>query len=156
MAVNARKANSVVGCRIVTERMNTLMGLARYMKQSSKCRDKKTSAVLAVGETERVLAVGINSGPKPDEHCICSDNSKYTCLHAEINCLLNYMHVITVQEMFAEKILVCSKLPCAMCATAIINSDINIKKVVYDEDYHDKTGKELLEKAGIEVEKYDD
>lgn len=139
-----------------TERMSTFMGLARYMRQSSKCRDKKTSAVLIADDTERFLAVGINSGPKPDCECICSDHSKYTCLHAEISCLLNYMHVITVKDMFEVKTMVCSKLPCAMCATAIINSDINIKRVVYDEDYHDKSGKEILEKAGIEVIKYDD
>lgn len=138
-----------------TEREKVFMELARYMKQSSKCRDKKTSAVLATIENERVLAVGINSGPKPEGECICSDHSKYTCLHAEVNCLLNYMHVITVDDMFKDKMMVCSKLPCAMCATAIINSDISIKRVIYDEDYHDKAGKEILEKAGIEVRKYD-
>ena len=138
-----------------TERDNTLMGLIRFTKRESKCKDKKTSALLATAE-ERILAMGINSGPLPGGECICNDHSKYTCLHAELNCLLNYMHVITVNDMFKDKIMVCSKLPCAMCATAIINSNIGIKKVIYDEDYHDKSGKELLEKAGIEVIKYDD
>lgn len=45
----------------------------------------------------------------------------------------------------------CSMSPCINCAKVIVNS--GIKELKYLEDYRDTSGLELLEKAGIKVEK---
>ena len=42
-------------------------------------------------------------------------------------------------------------LPCNTCAKMIINA--GIKRVVYLEEYPEQVGRELLEKAGVKVDK---
>ena len=41
--------------------------------------------------------------------------------------------------------------PCKMCAKAIING--GIEEVIYEEEYRDTSGIELLKKTGIKVKK---
>ena len=65
-------------------------------------------------------------------------------LHAEINALLKLDY-----NNPKDKVMYLTLSPCENCAMAVINS--GIKKVIYKQEYRDKTGIELLKSAGIEV-----
>lgn len=68
------------------------------------------------------------------------------------------IHAETNAVAFAAKVgisiegatLYCSLSPCINCAKLIINS--GIKKVVYLEEYRDRSGIELLKAAGVQTE----
>lgn len=114
----------------------------------SKCRDKKTAALLVSSDLMQVFSIGINGGPMGGMNCMCDDTKKYTCVHAEMNCLVKNT---TIDDR--PKILICTKQPCHMCAAMIINANTNINEVWYIEPYRDPTGLEILKRAGIKTYK---
>lgn len=115
----------------------------------SKCKDKKTAALLVRDDMTQIYSIGLNGGPADGDDCLCRSNEeklKYSCVHAEQNCLVKA--IIRDAE---PKIMICSKQPCAVCASLIINSRNNIKEVWFVEDYWDNTGVEILSEAKIFV-----
>jgi deoxycytidylate deaminase len=115
----------------------------------SKCTDKKTAAVLVSADLMQVYSIGINGGPKGGSNCLCTHGDgahRYTCVHAEMNCLVKNRVIDDV-----PKIMICTKQPCAMCASLIINAGTNIIEVWYIEQYWDNTGIDILREAGIKV-----
>ena len=132
---------------------DTMISFALWQAMLSKCKDKKTSAILVSADLTQIYSIGINGGPKGGDDCLChteddgqAPTAKYTCVHAEMNCLVKNTVLNTV-----PKIMICSKQPCQMCASLIVNANTNIVEVWYLEPYWDKTGVEILEKAGIKV-----
>ena len=67
-------------------------------------------------------------------------------LHAEINALLKMDYNIP-----KHKILYVTLSPCRMCAKAIINAGID--EVIYDEEYRNTSGLEILKSSGVDVRK---
>jgi len=130
--------------------------MINFVKQQallSKCTDVKTAAVLVSADMTQIYSIGINGGPKGGLNCMCADievspKAKYTCVHAEMNCLVKNRVVDD-----KPKILICTKQPCAMCASLIVNSDTNIIEVWYLEEYWDNTGIDILKTAGIFTDK---
>ena len=128
-----------------------MINFTRQQASLSKCKDAKTAAVLVSADMQQIYSIGINGGPKHGTNCLCSKGdgkAKYSCVHSEMNCLsknpcINYV----------PKILICTKQPCAMCASLIINSCTNITEVWYIDEYWDNTGIEILGKAGIFVDR---
>lgn len=115
----------------------------------SKCKDKKTAAALVSADMTQVYSIGINGGPKGGRDCICDTTSrkvKYSCIHAEMNCLVKNRVIDDT-----PKIMICTKQPCHICASLIVNSCTNIKEVWYSEEYWDKAGIDILHDAGIRV-----
>ena len=110
----------------------------------SKCRNGKVAAGLFSKDFNQIFAIGINGGPKGQQDCLC-DTGKYGCIHAEQNCLVKN------RDNTTPKILICSKQPCQTCAGLIVNADISIKEVWYIDSYHDATGINILQEAGIKV-----
>ena len=68
-------------------------------------------------------------------------------IHAEINALLKCDY-----NNRGEKIMYVTLSPCKMCAKAMING--GVKEVVYDEEYRDVSGLDLLKSAGVTVRRY--
>jgi len=105
----------------------------------------QVGAVVVSGDNTQVLAVGYNGnyrgGPNEAESLVPGESGM---LHAEINALLKMDY-----NNPKKKILYVTLSPCKMCAKAIINAGIN--KVVYDEQYRDTAGLEILQNSGIEV-----
>lgn len=110
----------------------------------SKCKTGKVAAGLFAKDFSQIFAIGINGGPKGQHDCLCG-TGKYGCVHAEQNCLVKN------RDNTTPKILICSKQPCQTCASLIVNADINIKEVWYLDDYHDATGINILQEAGLKV-----
>lgn len=133
---------------------DVIVALAVNAASLSKCKDKKTAAILVSADFTQIHSVGINGGPRKGRQCLCGVKGdeadqkgiKYTCAHSEMNCLVKNRVVDDT-----PKILVCTKQPCQMCATLIINANTNIREVWFHESYWDKTGVQLLMDAGIIV-----
>ena len=68
-------------------------------------------------------------------------------IHAEINALLKCDYNIR-----GRKIMYVTLSPCKMCAKAMINGGVS--EVVYDEEYRDMSGVDLLKSAGVTVRRY--
>lgn len=132
------------------DKIQYMLDFALNQAKLSKCTDKGTAALLVSSDLNNIFSIGINGGPKGGEQCLCDDKSKYTCVHAEINCLVKAKTFDT-----NPKILICTKAPCHTCASAIINSELNIQQVWYIEDYHDHKGLSILRNAGINIKQFE-
>lgn len=114
----------------------------------SKCEDRHIAAIIADAEATQVFSIGLNGGPKGGLDCLCRLGGKYTCAHAEVQALVKCFLDCT------GALMICSLSPCVTCATLIINS--GIKAVYYLAEYHDKSGIEMLQHAGVTTALIDD
>lgn len=134
----------------MNNKKDTLISFAMWQAQLSKCKDKKTAALLVSADLTQIYSVGINGGPIGGKDCLCDEQTgskaKYTCVHSEMNCLVKNR---VIDE--TPKILICTKQPCQICASLIVNACTNIKEVWYLESYWDNTGLQILHDAGIKV-----
>lgn len=137
----------------MNNKKDTLITFALWQAMLSKCKDKKTAAILVSADLSQIYSIGINGGPKGGADCLCHTEDegevnvrKYTCVHAEMNCLVKNTVINDV-----PKIMICTKQPCQMCASLIVNAGTNITEVWYIEPYWDATGVEILCNAGIKV-----
>lgn len=129
--------------------------MINFIKQQaslSKCEDEKTASLLISYDMKQIYSVGINGGPIGGIQCMCNlkehNKSKYSCVHSEMNCLVKNT---TINDI--PKILICTKQPCHICASLIINSCTNIIEVWYIDEYWDNTGIEILKNANIFVDR---
>ena len=108
----------------------------------------KVGAVIVSEDNTQVLSVGYNGnhagGPNAVES---SEPGQSGMIHAEINALIKLDY-----NNPKKKKLYLTLSPCRMCAKSIVNA--GIQKVLYQEEYRDRTGLEILLAAGINVEKY--
>lgn len=117
----------------------------------SKCKDKGTAAALVSLDMQQIYSVGVNGGPAHGRDCLCAEHEnkpKYTCVHAEMNCLVKNRVIDCT-----PKVMICTKQPCQMCASLMVNANTNIVEVWYIEPYWDNTGLDILKEAGIKVKK---
>ena len=130
---------------------DTLITFALQQSFLSKCKDKKTAAILVSADLMQIYSIGLNGGPMGGEDCLCKSvvedpGAKYSCVHAEMNCLVKNTVINDI-----PKIMICTKQPCQICASLIVNANTNIKEVWFIEPYWDATGVTILKNAGIKV-----
>ena len=108
----------------------------------------QVGAVVVSCDNTGVLAIGYNGnysgGPNEPESM---DPGHTGFIHAEINALLKMDY-----NNHKRKIMYVTLSPCRMCAKAIINAGIS--EVVYNNEYRDTSGVDLMKSAGIVVRKY--
>ena len=126
----------------------TWMGFAHSIARRSYDPRHQVGAVIVTSDNTQVLSVGYNGnysgGPNSVESEIPGESGM---LHAEINALLKSDY-----NNPKKKIMYVTLSPCRMCAKAIVNAGID--KIVYDEEYRDPSGLNLLKNAGIDVTRY--
>tara|TARA_Y100000592_G_C5473779_1_gene321033 strand:- start:1312 stop:1731 length:420 start_codon:yes stop_codon:yes gene_type:complete len=124
------------------------MKVAETIALRSHHPEWKVGALIVSSDNTQVLSLGYNgnaSGMSNEPQSTLPGQSGL--LHAEINALLKLDY-----NNPKDKIMYITLMPCEYCAKAIVNS--GIKNVVYKSDYRDKTGVEILKKANIIVNKY--
>jgi len=142
-----------------TERISRdsfIMGVARACSERSTCKKHNGAVLIRDG---RIIAMGYNGSPPGQPHCVddgCILDVTRKCvrtIHAEINVILmaaRYGISTEGTTMF------CTTVPCPNCAKLLTNS--GIIKVVYENLYHNQYTTDesvhILEKCGIEVERY--
>ena len=124
------------------------MDFARSISRRSYDPRNQVGAIVVTDDNTQVLAVGYNGnysgGPNKVESMSPGESGM---LHAEINCLLKMdYNNPKIKKMYV------TLSPCRMCAKAIINS--GVRDVIYDVEYRDTSGIDLLKASGINVEKY--
>ncbi|MDR3085424.1 MAG: cytidine/deoxycytidylate deaminase family protein [Christensenellaceae bacterium] len=140
------------------EMTRTIAGWASCFKP-----DRKMGAVIV--RDKRILTTGYNGAPQGILPCVergeClrvklgipSGTRAELCyaVHAEQNALVQAARMGV--SVFGATLYV-SYSPCAICAKLIINAGIS--RVVYERDYPDGFSRELLEEAGVLLEKYEE
>lgn len=125
------------------------MLMTLLLRERSTCLRTKQACIIVSEDLCKIVAFGYNGAPKKiRNHCKSLEPGKCACIHAEANALIHFPF-----GEYENCTLYCTQSPCEQCAGLIINSN-GIKKVVYYEEYRDKSGLELLKKGKIKTEKF--
>ena len=95
-----------------------------------------------------IISDGFNGTPSGFDN-ICEDEdgkTKWYVLHAEANAITK---VAASTQSCQGATLYITLSPCKDCSKLIHQS--GIKRVVYENEYKDRSGLEFLEKAGVEI-----
>ena len=117
----------------------------------SYCKRKQVGAIIV--KDRMIISDGYNGTPSGFENC-CEDDEGLTqwyVLHAEANAILK---VAKSTQTCENATLYITLSPCKDCSKLIHQA--GIKRVVYCNGYHDSSGIDFLEKAGVVVEQIED
>jgi dCMP deaminase len=105
----------------------------------------QVGTIIVTKDNTQVLAVGYNGnwsgGPNEVESAVPGESGM---IHAEVNALLKCDY-----NNPKKKIAYVTLSPCRMCAKALVNAGIS--EVVYDKEYRNTSGLDILKKAGLKV-----
>lgn len=136
------------------------MEMAELTAKRSTCLRRNVGAVIV--KDKRAVATGYNGAPKGIEHCeekggclreklsIPSGQRHELCraLHAEQNAIIQ---AAAMGNSIEGGTIYITHQPCVICAKMIVNA--GIKRIVVREGYPDELAVEILEEAGLAVEK---
>lgn len=137
------------------------MEIAYVVAKRSTCLRRKVGAVLVSGR--RILATGYNGPPQGLKHCdelggcyrermgIPSGHRQELCraVHAEQNAVIQAaVHGVALNNVT----LYSTTQPCVTCAKILINA--NVRRIVYAGGYPDEFALQLLDEAGVELERW--
>lgn len=120
--------------------------MALIWAENSYCVRRQVGALIV--KDQMIISDGYNGTPSGFEN-VCEDENCKTkpyVLHAEANAITKVAKSSNSSE---NATLYVTATPCIECAKLIIQA--GIVRVVYSEEYHSSEGKDLLERAGIEV-----
>ncbi len=120
--------------------------MALVWAENSYCERRKVGALIV--KDKMIISDGYNGTPSGFEN-VCEDENYKTkayVLHAEANAITK---VAKSSNSSDNATLYVTATPCIECAKLIIQA--GIVRVVYSEEYHSTEGKDLLERAGIQV-----
>jgi len=129
--------------------LDIYMRLAVDLSNRSSCARLRVGCAIVSPDFRKVLAVGYNgNASKLPNRCDSDEPGKCGCLHAEENAIIN-----CDVPRATSKIVLCSHLPCAMCAKRMINVG-GVERVYYLNDYRIRDGLTVLQMADIYVTQY--
>ena len=114
------------------------------------CDDKlKVAAIIVSDDNSQLMSLGYNgnykNGPNERES---NKPGESGFIHAEVNALIKLDF-----NSHKKKNMYITHSPCRECCKLIVNAEIS--KVIYGEQYRDKSGLKILEECGIEVVHHD-
>ena len=136
------------------------MEMAELTAKRSSCLRRNVGAVIV--KDKRAIATGYNGAPMGLAHCeekggclrqqlgVPSGQRHELCraLHAEQNAIIQ---AATSGQSIDGATIYVTHQPCVICAKMIVNS--GIKRIVVKEGYPDELAIEILDEAGLKVEK---
>lgn len=120
--------------------------MATVWAENSYCKRRQVGAILV--KDKMIISDGYNGTPSGFEN-VCEDENNITkpyVLHAEANAITK---IACSNNSSLGATMYVTSSPCIECAKLIIQA--GIKRVVYCEQYRSTDGRELLERAGIEI-----
>lgn len=139
------------------------MEMTALVASWSSCFQDNRHIGAVIVKDKRVMTTGYNGAPSGVENCV----EKGECLRRKLNIASGTRHELCY-AVHAEQnailqaarqgirvegaTLYCTHQPCVICAKMIINA--GIARVVYKEGYPDEFSLELLQEAGVKLEKY--
>lgn len=121
--------------------------IAEKVSELSHANKKKVGCILVKNGV--IISDGYNGTPTGYENeCEdCDGNTKWYTLHSEANAITKLVRTGGISAEGATLYLTLS--PCKECAKLILQSGIS--KVLYLEEYRDKSGIDFLSNSGIEI-----
>jgi len=139
---------------MVTEKQKqfdlSYLKMAQVWSENSYCVRRKVGALIV--KDKMIISDGYNGTPAGFEN-VCENElgqTKSYVLHAEANAITK---VAKSNNSSEGATLYVTDAPCMECSKLIIQA--GIRRVVYNKDYRNTEGLELLERAGIEICKYE-
>ena len=124
------------------------MSVAHTISQRSIDPRHQVGSIIVTDDNTQLLALGYNGNYKGGPNEIESlKPGQSGLIHAEQNALIK----LDYNNPKKKKMYV-TLSPCRMCAKAIVNSGID--EVIYDEEYRDTSGLDVLKSAGILVRRF--
>lgn len=138
------------------------MNIAVEVSRRSTCirKDRKIGSIV-INQNREVVGTGYNGNARKMKHCseigcirdkegVVTGERVELCtgVHAEMNALLKAGRKSEGGTMYTIY------NPCPICSALIVNA--GIVRVVYQKEYPDKRGVELMEACGIEVSKMEE
>ena len=121
------------------------LGIAKEVSKASYCKRRQVGAVIV--KDDNIISFGYNGTISGFENvCECDGVTKKEVLHAETNAIAKCCKSSYSSEGATMYI---TLSPCFECAKIIIQA--GIKRVIYQDDYTDLSGIQLLKKAKIDV-----
>jgi dCMP deaminase len=123
---------------------------ARSLSRLSTCRRLQVGCIVVTPDLTEVLAIGYNGPPAGVDNDRCratgpgDGHGGCGCIHGEANAL------VRLKATGSDLVMLTTDSPCEHCAGLVLNSK-SVGAVVYDREYRDRTGLELLEAAGVTV-----
>jgi deoxycytidylate deaminase len=131
----------------MSKRLAVFKDFTANLAYLSKCSKRQVAAIITDTKLTQVHSIGVNGGAAHLQDCMCGTETKYGCMHAEVNCLIkNQYHGM-------DKVMFTTLAPCNACAAAIVNTPGSFQTVYYFEDWKEDTGLKMLRAAGIQVVK---
>jgi dCMP deaminase len=120
--------------------------MAREWAKLSHCQRKQVGAILV--RDGMIISDGYNGTPSGFPNMCENDEGEthWYVLHAEANAILK---VARSTNNAAGSTLYITLSPCKECCKLILQS--GIRRMVYIDEYKDRTGIDFLKKAGLEV-----
>jgi len=136
------------------------MEMAELTAKRATCSRRQVGAVIT--RDNRAVATGYNGAPRGLEHCeekggclrqklgIPSGQRHELCraLHAEQNAIIS---AASMGNAIEGGTIYITHQPCVICAKMIVNA--GIKRIVVREGYPDELSMEILDEAGLKVER---
>ena len=129
---------------------NAYLRMAKVWGELSYCKRRKVGALIV--KDKMIISDGYNGTPSGFEN-VCEDENHYTkwyVLHAEANAILK---VASSTQSTKGATLYITMSPCRECSKLI--HQVGIIKVIYINEYKDRSGLDFLIKAGVEVVQMD-
>lgn len=126
----------------------TWMQMARTVSQRSYDPRLRVGAVIVADDNTTLLSLGYNGnysqGPNVPDSTVPGASG---FIHAELNALLKLDF-----HAHHRKLMYVTHSPCVACAKCTVNA--GIAEVVYESEYRDASGIELLRHAGVQVRRF--
>ena len=125
--------------------------MAAVWAKNSYCTRRQVGAILV--RDRMIISDGYNGTPSGFEN-VCEDENGVTkpyVLHAEANAITK---VAKSSNSSLDATLYITDAPCLECAKLIIQA--GIARVVYTKEYRISDGVDLLRRAGVRVEKFEE
>jgi len=140
------------------------MEMAHLVSSWSSCFNECRAIGAVVVKDKRVMTTGYNGAPAGTRTC----KERGFCLRRKLN-IPSGTHAEICYAIHAEQnavvqaaklgvsidggTLYCTHQPCSVCAKIIINA--GIRRIVYEQGYPDAFALELINEAGVMLEKYE-
>jgi dCMP deaminase len=123
--------------------------IANMYSDLSKDPRTKVGAIIVSSDFGKILSVGYNGWAKGEPDIPDSlDVGGHGTVHAEFNCMIK----LDNKNQYPNSYMFININPCRVCARGIVNLGM-INTLVYEKEYRDTSGLEILTKANIKVKK---
>tara|TARA_R110002050_G_scaffold82958_4_gene177161 strand:+ start:5201 stop:5638 length:438 start_codon:yes stop_codon:yes gene_type:complete len=121
--------------------------MAKTWSELSHCSRKQVGAIIV--KDRMIISDGFNGSPSGFDNCCENEQGEthWYVLHAEANAILK---VAKSTHNCHGSTLYLTLSPCKECSKLVVQS--GIKKIVYINEYKDRSGVDFLESAGVEVQ----